>query len=579
MRYITLICWLSLSVSFFSNAQTRKAIDAINNTKADVLFSNLLESTTLLKKNFQDAQQIGYLEGMGLSANLLGKTYYLMGNFEKSAAYNMKALRLFQQIGDYTNYVSTSAEFGFQLKTREMHRANRYMQEAIYLLQKHHIQDTKITLPIYNNYGTLKLMQRQLDSAQFYFDFVLKALYKENSLVGIPYTLNNLASLSLVQKKYHKAWEYIQASNKYRIKEEHAFGRVENEILTGCYYRSTNQLDSAFFCFQTALQQAKHINYYYAITECLDSLLSLSLLTQNYSAAYNYKNDLTHHQDSVLNFQTRQRVEELQLEYHTEQKDKEIAQKTAEISSYRFRVIILTLSVVFLAFVALYIYQRQRSKRKQQQAAFILEQEREEARKAKELYEEKERIARELHDNIGAQLTFINASLENLSLVDEKVLKEKAEKIADFGKNTMKDLRSTVWAMKMNGGTIRDIYDRLMEIKSRIESSSELHIFMEGNEMFELNPTEMLNVFRIIQETLQNALKHSQAESIRISMHTEANVLFIRVEDNGVGFDSDIETSGNGMRNIRARAKAIHASFSVKSELNKGTVLELKLAK
>src|SRR5690606_20925067 len=85
-----------------------------------------------------------------------------------------------------------------------------------------------------------------------------------------------------------------------------------------------------------------------------------------------------------------------------------------------------------------------------------------------------------------------------------------------------------------------------------------------------------VNVYRILQEVIQNIVKHSNADGILLSFELKSNSLAeIKVKDNGIGFDVAKVKSGIGLKNIQSRTKKIHGSLKVKSELNKGTEIAI----
>lgn len=563
------------------NAQTsveQKKVDSVNSIAYYYIVSNLAIARSVFKKNVELAQKINYTEGLAISNSKLALAYYLSGKFEESANCHLKAIRGFEQLNKYPELAHEYAEFGFSLKRRDLEKANLYMQRALQVIKEHGLEKESTSVPTYNNYGTVKLIGNELDSAEYYFNYVLKEELKAKNTIGIPYAYNNLADLNIQRKEYKKAHYYLNLSDQYRNKEVGEFGRIENTVLLAYLFKAQNKVDSSIYYCKIVLEKAKKASYNYVVKECLELLIDLSQLKNNYPGAFAYSQQLMEYKDSVLTLETSQRLEELQIEFDTEQREKELSQKAVEITKAKLKITWLIVSIVLVLAIMALVFRFQAQRRKRQKMEYLLEKEREATRTNKEMYDEKVRISRELHDNIGSQLTFMISSLENYDNIGDKSIKPKLKGMVEFGKNTMTDLRDTIWAMKTEAGTVQQLFSKILDVKSKLDISIEFEIELIGNNDFELNPTEMLNAYRIIQEGIQNCIKYSQAKQLKITF--EANdYLQIRIQDDGIGFNIEDSPTGNGLNNIKNRAKEIGANLIITSEFQKGTLIELTLLK
>jgi len=574
---------LVLFLFFFSiiNAQTsveQKKVDSVNSIEYYYIVSNLAIARSVFKKNVELAQKINYTEGLAISNSKLALAYYLSGKFEESTNCHLKAIRGFEELNKYPELAHEYAEFGFSLKRRDLKKANLYMQRALQVIKEHGLEKESTSVPTYNNYGTVKLIGNELDSAEYYFNYVLKEELKAHNTIGIPYAYNNLADLNIQRKEYKKAHHYLNLSDEYRNKEVGEFGRIENTVLLATIYRAENKIDSAIYYCKISLDKAKKASYNYVIKECLELLVDLKQLQHNYPEAFAYSKQLMEYKDSVLTLETSQRLEELQVEFDTELKEKELSQKAVEIAKAKLKITWLIISIVLVVAVMFWVFRFQDQRRKRQKMEFLLEKERETLRTTKELYDEKVRISRELHDNIGSQLTFMISSLENLDNTRDQTIKPKLKGMVEFGKNTLTDLRDTIWAMKTEAGTVQQLFAKILDVKSKLDISTEFEIELIGNNDFELNPTEMLNAYRIIQEGIQNCIKYSQAKQLKITFEA-SDVLQICIQDNGIGFNLEDSSTGNGLHNMKNRAKEIGAELIITSDNQKGTQIKLTIFK
>jgi signal transduction histidine kinase len=192
------------------------------------------------------------------------------------------------------------------------------------------------------------------------------------------------------------------------------------------------------------------------------------------------------------------------------------------------------------------------------------------------------RISRDLHDNIGAQLTFIISSIDNLKygfkLPDN--LNDKLKYISEFTSSTIYELRDTIWAMNKSEISFEDLQARISNFIEKANKSSDVVTFnfnveqeLKKNKMF--TSVQGMNIYRIIQEAINNALKYANATQIDVDFSTKNSMYQLTITDNGKGFDlKDIEF-GNGINNMKKRAHELEAKLEINSVINKGTTIRV----
>ena len=194
------------------------------------------------------------------------------------------------------------------------------------------------------------------------------------------------------------------------------------------------------------------------------------------------------------------------------------------------------------------------------------------------MQEQRLSISRDLHDNIGAQLTFIISSVDNIKYafdIQNVKLDSKLKSISNFTKATIIELRDTIWAMNSNEITFEDLRARILNfIEKAKEATDEIDfkfIVDERLNQMKLSSIFGMNVYRTIQEAVNNAVKYSEADQIAINIKKIDDEIQIAIDDNGIGFDKTTIEKGNGLINMEKRIEAIGGVFSLKSETNKGT--------
>lgn len=199
---------------------------------------------------------------------------------------------------------------------------------------------------------------------------------------------------------------------------------------------------------------------------------------------------------------------------------------------------------------------------------------------------ERQRIAEDLHDEIGSLLSIIKMQLsplhlENISISQLKDLmnnaKEMTEEVIGKVRGISRDLMPA---------SIKDfgITTALHDICYRINSNEVVKVnFQEDGRAFRFNTKKELGIFRIGQEILNNAVKHSRADMIEVLLKWAPQKVELVIQDNGKGFDyskfvnKSIYHEGLGLYNLQTRASAIGAFVNYNSKINKGTTIQIGL--
>jgi signal transduction histidine kinase/ligand-binding sensor domain-containing protein len=225
--------------------------------------------------------------------------------------------------------------------------------------------------------------------------------------------------------------------------------------------------------------------------------------------------------------------------------------------SYYFRIVI-----VLMMGLASYSFFRVRYKRK------LLELEMQ-----NRIRSEKERIARDLHDSLGGQLSSISIGLNRLAKEESD---GDVQPIQDMADHAITELRNSLWVMDKEYISISELEQRINGLFWQYRKT-EVPIDLQLNVDSILNNVRMPSskaghLFRIIQEAAQNTRKHSGATQFRISFEKLSHHIQLTISDNGIGFDKSRQQEGEhyGMNNMSHRAAQINASLTVESEPGNG---------
>ena len=200
---------------------------------------------------------------------------------------------------------------------------------------------------------------------------------------------------------------------------------------------------------------------------------------------------------------------------------------------------------------------------------------------------EKERIARDLHDNVGAHLAFIVTNLTHISAQAEKQAGKDGNQWASrlrtivmHTREAVKLLRETIWAIHQESFTVEEFGERLNQYINRYFHENDglnVDVVVTGSQTQRLSSTQVLNLFRIVQEALNNVVKHAQATSARVQLQVgSSGQINLRVHDNGRGGDWSDDTvleKHYGLRNMQTRAQELGGTFRVFAD--NGTTVEV----
>ena len=197
---------------------------------------------------------------------------------------------------------------------------------------------------------------------------------------------------------------------------------------------------------------------------------------------------------------------------------------------------------------------------------------------------ERERISKELHDNIGTHLSYISSNVDwmidapvSFTREEERVRLSAVNKTA---KEMISDLRETIWAIKKESVPLDELADKLksfIQTQLILKPEMDITIAEDIGDNMRFSPTEALNIYRICQEAIVNSVKHSGASILTFSIQSGTKEDFsIIIADNGGGFEPMKEHNGHyGLENMRHRAIDLGAEFSLITAKGKGTKVVL----
>jgi len=189
-------------------------------------------------------------------------------------------------------------------------------------------------------------------------------------------------------------------------------------------------------------------------------------------------------------------------------------------------------------------------------------------------------IAYELHDNLGQIASLIKINLNTIRLEDSEKSVQKIEATKELTRQLIADLKSLSISLNSDRITQLGLIKGLEDEVERLNKTGQFKVVLEtGDAIPTLNENSTIILYRMVQEILNNIIKHSGATQVFMSLQVKENLFTLVIHDNGVGFNPEdkLKNGGSGLLNLTSRAKLIQAMFFIQSSPDDGTRICIEL--
>ncbi|MGZ4098659.1 MAG: tetratricopeptide repeat-containing sensor histidine kinase [Bacteroidia bacterium] len=521
----------------------------------------------------------------------LSSAYISLLKLKEGLDFSLAALKDFESIKDERNATNMLINISnIYIQQNNFKQADLILRQA----EQKAIHLNKRTVGnVYNTLGILYAEHQLYDSAERFFLLSTTAREELKDYSSLAWNYNNLGGLYVLKGETGKAITYLEkALNSFKINE--------NIVGQGAIANNLGELYVKLGNNKKALENYSLARQLYNISGDDDNLENLYSNLSNYyenlgdfKTAYQYSDSLIVLKDTLHGRMLDEKIAELQTKFDFEKKNLLIANQKDEIiikeeqNQLKNTIIISILIVsVLLGLSGLLFYQRKRLKQKE-----ILNQERikQQELRSKAILQaeenERTRIARELHDGIGQQLSAAKLNLDalanNLKLnkpEDSLLFKN----VLDLMDESVKEVRQVSHSMMPNTLLKTGLASALREFINRISGAGGLKInlgIIGLNERLDQMTEQIL--FRVLQEIVNNIIKHSGATEVTIQLIRAEEELTLMIEDNGVGFNAaeklKDESGGIGLKNIKSRIEFLNGHINFDSFPGKGTTISIEV--
>ena len=519
----------------------------------------------------------------------MGNAYEALSEFDKAVDFQLKALENYEAGKDSLWIAGSYLNLGNRFKLiEEPDLSLEYYLKALEIYKG--MGNEYMVTTSNNSVASAYIVKKEYDAA---FEYAKKAFDGFESMgarLDQAYPVTNMALASWGLENFEEAEQYyIQAIALQKERGERlALLFLKNDLANVLLKQGKENRAEALAL--ATYKEAEQMDFIPAI-DALSKTLSLIYEEKvDFKKAYEYHQRHKAARDSLYFSEKSREVLNLKEKYESEQKENEILRQQNELVeselSIKKRNNMLMGSGGLLAILLIagfVMFREQKIKAKNFARETALEKAMAEARAQEDLKEQRLRIARDLHDNIGSQLTYLTSITDSAKRGIDKgevFLMEKLTQMKQFSLVTISELRDTIWAMNKDEISFEDIKERTQQLAATVHEATDdkVKVNIKGSPINKvLNAFVGMNLFRIVQESVNNAVKHSDSDQIDIRFEELDNRVQIVIEDFGKGFDTSGESTGNGLHIMRNRAQKAGIDFDQESILGKGTKVTLQV--
>lgn len=549
--------------------------------------SNYDSAIYYYRKAIPFSQLIDYKKGIASTYINIGNAYQFKGKLDSVLDNYMKGIKVFEVLKDSStisqSYANLATFFG---SINQLKKQINYLNKADELCPKNNLI---LKGYITNDLGQTHLKNQDNTNA---FQNITKAYTIAKSINNdqlLFFTTRNFGEYYLKQRNYKKAIVHYEKALTIVNNLNEVFYKNDLLLQLGEAYLLNDDNSEAIINFKEVLNFGREKKLLSVQMKAHTNLAKTYNITKNYSLAYSHLIESFKLKDSILNIEHLKKINELEKQFESEKKDKELAekqialeQKTIELSKRKSQFNLATISGVILLIILIsvwYVYM-QRQKLKNFEIS-KLEKERD-ISKLQALIEgeekERNRLAQDLHDGINGDLSSIKYQLSSINTTqfsdENKIMLDKAIDMIDFSCDQVRNI-----SHNLSPTTISEfgLVTSLKNYCTKLESFHPIIIdFQNFGNAIQLSKNNETVIYRIVQELVNNIIKHAEASEALVQINSHDDNIFITVEDNGKGIKNTSKNQGIGLRNIASRVAFLNASFEEDYNSN-GTTFTLNI--
>ncbi len=518
-------------------------------------FSNALqhfEAINDLPKISKCYFEIGYVNGR-------------LSNYEKALFNYYKSLAIKEKLNDDYGQALLLNNIGYiYLYTKDFEKAIKKFNESLEINIK--MDDSEGIIQNLSNIGVVYQKSKDFTQAIIYYKKALEKAEMNNLKINQSILLGNIGSSLRDQEKYETALSYLfkALELKKELKRNGSIAHTYNDISET--YLKKGQYQEAKKYASESLKFSKKENFNQQ-KESYQLLSKSNYQLGNYKKSHDNLVTFNTLKDSLFSIEKAASMNEMQVKYETEKRDLKIQAQEADIALLDEKNKVKNQWLIFggLGLLSIFgivlLWRSRNAARKREQ---LQEQFSQDLLTAQE--EERTRVSKDLHDSVGQQLTLIKKKAQNLE----------QEELSAMTNNALEEVRSISRGLFPAALKQLGVTESIQQLLNDLDEETDMFFSVEIDDIDnEFNETETLNLYRFIQETVTNALKHAKAKTLTVNITKHKNGVDVLIKDNGVGFDNvaSVKQHSLGLKTIAERIRMLKGTLSIKSKKEEGTLV------
>lgn len=489
------------------------------------------------------------------------------GNFLEAANWYIKAIRIFEKVDDKSGLANTLGNLAITyFNLGELPKAIDYARQSVAIRKQ--TGDKEGIAIVLGNITRMYLNLGNMDSVNHYqeqYIFYAKQSGKKKTVTD---SYVNLAMINHAGKRLEEA--FTQMKNAIQIGKEinHPnlanfyrmnalfLGKMKRESEMNAYY------DSAYTLILANNNKTQYRDYYATRMNYFKSIGDYKNAFENYEKYISYR-------DSLLNEDVKKQVALLEVQYESEKKNAQIESGKLDKARQQLYYNIVVSLLVLGLLLGLLLFSRYNYRKKLERKNLLLA--------------ERNRISSELHDEVGSSLSAINLmshAAMHTKNTDGQQVQDYISSINNNSAKVMETISDIVWSMHPENDQMPRIIARMKTFCAEILEAVDARFTMQVDDNVQtltLSSEKRRDFFLLFKEAVNNAAKYARAATVTINLQKNGDWLHLVITDDGQGFDTNVATQGNGLRNMQQRAEKHGGRVQVSSITGQGTTVTLDL--
>jgi signal transduction histidine kinase len=592
---------LTTKINKYKNEKLRRGEK--NHTAADSTLLLLMHERTVetyrndpekalkyIKEMESLARETEFRKGLFLTYNAAGNIYANMGNIPKAIEYQHKSIKIAEADSAFEQMAMAYGNLGNSYADlRNFPEALTYHEKSLKIDEKIGRQTGKAAT--YANIGSIYLEQRDFQKAIIQYKKSLELYEKLKNDYGLAMVLGNIGGAYLELGDSKNALAYIMRAVTYAEKTGETINMAILYSTIGLIHHTLKEYEKAIYYEKKALDMANEIKLLGLVSTCQYNLIDIYSAKGDYRKALEYATLYKQTEDTLFNRDKNNKLTELKLQFEFDKKEallkaqqeKKDKIMEATVAGYaRERILYFALFIVLLFGLFTLRSRLQLAKR----TRLIVEQkneqikiERENAARERtraEILDIRNKIAKDLHDDIGAALSSISIYGEVVRKMSSEKLPEASliiDKVEDIAHDAMENMNDIVWTINPGNDHVEDIIQRIKKLGSQLEEMRNIKVHYDISDdlyKFTLSMPQRKNIYLVFKEALNNIAKYARANNCYISMHKKDKKIAVTIRDDGSGFGESKKAPGNGLINMRKRVEELGGELTIDSIAGNG---------